>query len=549
MAWRHVFCIAVVLILFRCPTITAAVPSPSLSFRNRPQLWLYYSTNLLVPRNVARLERTWRRAAKYGYTHVMLSDSKLARMNDLGDIRKTYMAHLKAVETLARQLKLQIVPEVFQIGYSNDLLFENPSLAAGLPVRNVKFVVHNNVATPVRERLVRPTSAPSWKDNDVQLKGATATIHNNTGNSRLVFSIAVKPFHAYHIRVWIRTAAYSGSPHIRVLTKKDQELQFERVRVRATQPWRRYDVVFDSLQHRHVAIYFGVWGNARGELQWRRWTVSTAGLVNVLSRPGAPTTVAGYRSGIDYAPIRDPLLGNQPYAGEYKPWHKAPVIHFLHPVPNGTIIAVSWFYPPIFYNGQVSISLKSRQTRQLLRQQIMAIRAALHPQAYMMDFDEIRVMDWANSGPPGLAPGQELAACAHFCTGLLDHARAYVWSDMFDPYHNAHAHYFLVHGSLTGSWKGLDKRVVIVNWNFQHRQKSLHFFSARGYQQIIAGYYDAPLKKLRLWMTAARKVQGVRGYMYTTWRGDYKKLKRFAYIVDSYPEKFAKSAKPKPLSH
>ncbi len=534
MALRHSFCIAVVLMLFCCRAGLAAVPVPGVSSRTRPQLWLYYSTNLLVPGNVARLERTWRRAAKYGYTHVLLSDSKLARLNDLGDIRKTYMAHLKAVETLAAHLKLEIVPGVFQIGYSNDLLFENPALAAGLPVRNVKFIVHNNVATPVLEWLVRPASAPSWKDNNVQLNGSTATIHNNTGNSRLVFSIAVKPFHVYHIRVWIRTTAYSGSPHIRVLTKKDRELQYEFVRVQATQPWRRYDVVFDSLRHRHVAVYFGVWAGARGELQWKRWSVRTAGLVNVLSRPGAPTVVSGYRSGIDYAPIRDPLLGNQPYAGEYQAWHKAPVIDFLHPVTNGKIIHVSWFYPPIFYNGQVSISLKSRQTRHLLRRQIMAVGAALHPQAYMMSFDEIRVMDWGDSGPPGMSPGQELAACAHFCTGLLGHARAYVWSDMFDPYHNARAHYFLVHGSLEGSWHGLDKQVVIVNWNFQHRQKSLHFFSSHGYRQIIAGYYDGPLKNLRLWMTAARKVPGVRGYMYTTWRGDYQKLKRFAHIVNSY---------------
>ncbi len=547
MALRHVSCVAVFLMLFCCPAAPGAVRSPVLSPRSRPQLWLYYSTNLLVPHNIAVLEHTWRRAAKYGYTHVLLSDSKLARMNDLGDIRKTYLAHLKTVETLAAHLKLQIVPGVFQIGYSNDLLFENPSLAAGLPVRNVKFIVHNNVATPVQDWLVRPASAPSWKDTNVQLKGSTATIRNNIGNSRLVFSEAVKPFHAYHIRVWIRTTAYSGSPHIRVLTKKSRELQYERVRVKATQPWRRYDVVFDSLQHRHVAIYFGVWGSARGELQWRRWSVDTAGLVNVLSRPGAPTVVTG--SGVDYAPIRDPLLGNQPYAGQYQAWHKAPVIHFLHPVPNGTLLDVSWFYPPIFYDGQVSISLKSRQTRHLLRRQIMAIRRALHPHAYMMSFDEIRVMDWGNSGPSGMSPGKELAACARFCTGLLGHGRAYVWSDMFDPYHNARAHYYLVHGSLAGSWHGLDKRVVIVNWNFQHRQKSLHFFASRGYQQIIAGYYDAPLKNLRLWMAAAEKVPGVRGYMYTTWRGDYEKLKRFAHIVNSFHEKSAKSAKPGPGSH
>ena len=42
------------------------------------------------------------------------------------------------------------------------------------------------------------------------------------------------------------------------------------------------------------------------------------------------------------------------------------------------------------------------------------------------------------------------------------------------------------------------------------------------------------------------KVPGVRGYMYTTWRGNYQKLKRFAHIVNSYHQK---SAKPDPGSH
>jgi hypothetical protein len=146
-------------------------------------------------------------------------------------------------------------------------------------------------------------------------------------------------------------------------------------------------------------------------------------------------------------------------------------------------------------------------------------------------------MNWGDSHPPGQSPGQELAACARFCTGLLGHARAYVCSDMFDPYHNARAHYFLVHGSLQGSWRGLNKRVVIVNWNFNHRSQSLHFFASHGYRQIIADYYDSPLANLRLWLAAAAQTHGVRGYMYTTWRGDYQKLKRFAQCVDSYGHK------------
>ena len=55
MALRHVSCVAVFLMLFCCPAAPGAVRSPVLSPRSRPQLWLYYSTNLLVPHNIAVL--------------------------------------------------------------------------------------------------------------------------------------------------------------------------------------------------------------------------------------------------------------------------------------------------------------------------------------------------------------------------------------------------------------------------------------------------------------------------------------------------------------
>jgi hypothetical protein len=116
-------------------------------------------------------------------------------------------------------------------------------------------------------------------------------------------------------------------------------------------------------------------------------------------------------------------------------------------------------------------------------------------------------------------------------TRLLGAAQGYIWSDMFDPYHNAHAHYYLVHGSLAGSWRGLSRKVVVMNWNFGRRAASLKFFATRGYRQIIAGYYDSPLANLRLWMASAAGMHGIIGYMYTTWRGNYHKLRAFAQMV------------------
>jgi hypothetical protein len=124
-----------------------------------------------------------------------------------------------------------------------------------------------------------------------------------------------------------------------------------------------------------------------------------------------------------------------------------------------------------------------------------------------------------------------LAANAKMCVGLLRPSTVYVWNDMFDPYHNAvPGPYYLVNGPWTGSWEGLDKDVVIMNWNHGKRDQSLKFFADRGHKQVIATYYDDPdLRQTKDWLkTTAQTPAGVVGYMYTTWRGDYSKMEAFA---------------------
>ena len=68
------------------------------------------------------------------------------------------------------------------------------------------------------------------------------------------------------------------------------------------------------------------------------------------------------------------------------------------------------------------------------------------------------------------------------------------WDDMFNPHHNAGDDYFLVNGTLNGSWLGLDPSVTVVNWGAgdpNDGKSGLKFFSRRGHDQIFAGYYDS----------------------------------------------------------
>ena len=146
----------------------------------------------------------------------------------------------------------------------------------------------------------------------------------------------------------------------------------------------------------------------------------------------------------------------------------------------------------------------------------------------MMQHDEVRTLNWDDSCQQRhLDAGAILAHNARACTKLLRGANVYVWSDMFDPYHNAVKDYYLVRGDLAGSWEGLDRKVIVVNWNFDKRDESLKFFADRGHRQVIAGYYDGS-HDTRQWLGSAAKVTGVVGIMYTTWRSNYNDLEAFA---------------------
>jgi hypothetical protein len=159
---------------------------------------------------------------------------------------------------------------------------------------------------------------------------------------------------------------------------------------------------------------------------------------------------------------------------------------------------------------------------------------------YFMNHDEIRILNWdAASMERNMDAGPLLAENVRTCIDTLRElnpgGRVYVWSDMFDPHHNAHADYYLVRGDLAGSWEGLDPEVIIVNWNHGQRDKSLKWFADRGHRTLIAGYYDAPVNQVSQWLASARGVPGVVGLMYTTWQSNYDDLERFAEAVNAGP--------------
>jgi hypothetical protein len=119
-----------------------------------------------------------------------------------------------------------------------------------------------------------------------------------------------------------------------------------------------------------------------------------------------------------------------------------------------------------------------------------------------------------------------------------------IWSDMLDPAHNAHNNYCGVAGDFTDSWKYVPKDLVIMCWNHKIRNKSLPFFSDRGFRTMGAAYYDSgDLQNSRDWLDSLMRTPHAQGILYTTWEKQYGLLPDFGDLVS----KFAAASRTPPV--
>jgi hypothetical protein len=505
--------------------------------------WIYCAQNLWVDKNVDALETLLRRAAKAGYTQVLLTDSKFAK---LGDMDARYFRNVERVKTLAAELKLEMVPAVFPVGYSNDLLWHDPNLIEALPVRDALFVVRGGVARLQFDSEVTLKGGDfsdlkkwDWKDDLVIADHGAARMSDLQGsNARIVQKLKLHPFRQYHLAVRVRTQDFRGQPEAKILAG-NQALDYNHLGVKPTQDWTTHHVVFNSLNYTQANLYLGCWGGSTGSLWWDDATLEEVGLVNLVRRDGAPFVAKTEDGkllveGKDFEPVKDPKMGVRLWQGSYDVWHEPPVIKTS--LADGARLRVSYYHAVTVHDDQAMICPSEPRTVELLRDQARRVHAAWGAKGYMMSHDEIRVLNWCDACQRrGLDAGGLLADNVRTCVKILREAnpggRIYVWSDMFDPHHNAHKDYYLVRGDLTGSWEGLDKDVIVVPWYFEKRAESLKFFAQRGHRQVIAGYYDAKPERVRDWLEAAKPFPGVIGVIYTTWEHKYADLERFAEVV------------------
>jgi hypothetical protein len=490
------------------------------------------------PNEVDRMIARFPRAQADGYNGVAFaSNIPSAKASELKDSAKTHGLDLIAIVMGGSR-----DPNFAEGVLAEDALFVARGGTASFQPDNPTRLVNGDFEDATGDHfngwsLQDDEGVTTFADHAVAHGGKTSLRMESIGKNRhrhcrISQPLELRPHRQYHVSCWVKTENLSpADPEVKVLTSDSRRfINFQTFHTERTQDWTRYDLVFNSLDHTDARLYVGSWYGKDGKLWWDDLTIEEIGLVNVLRRPGCPVSVRAengathYEEGRDFETIVDPRLN---------PWiaYHAPLSIRLTPdtrVAEGERLRVSYYHPLIVYEDRVTSCLSEPKIFAEWREEVKRANDLLHPAAFLMSHDELRVMNQcALCRSKHMTPGQLLAwnvrRAAQIIRETRPDAEIWVWNDMFDPMHNAVDGYFAVNGSLEGSWQGLDEGIGIVNWHGALMGKNCRFFSSMGLKQILAGYYDGDRdgSAIARWLDDTRDIPGIVGAMYTTWRDEY----------------------------
>ena len=411
--------LAVVCLLLGFPAFSLAV--------EYPERWNYVSANILTEASTDRFIGLLKQSRAAGCTHLLWAGCRGARIPEL---TPEQIRNAERVREEARRLALKIVPSIVSIGYSGRYFHFDPNLAAGVPVKNMPFIVSGKTAVP----------DPALALDAAQLRKEGST---------LAARYKVRPFTYY--RVSLESTAEPGDREafIKVTSSggKRWNSRTNPVIKKNEDGTYRAITVFNTLEGDEIRFSIDC---SKGEVSDVK--IEPAGLLLVLRRALIPLTVTSedgktlYEEGKDFKAVADAPLQIRPFPGDFPIDHQPPAIELTgdSSIADGQKLLVSFWHHVRIYDDQDLMSMEDPATWKILEREITETVKLWPTEGYMLNYDEIRVAGW-EPRPDGrkITPGQMLAE--HFrkaCDLVKKHApkaRLYTWSDMFTPHHNARA--------------------------------------------------------------------------------------------------------------
>jgi len=506
--------------------------------------FITYFANVGDPADLAGLLDLITRSAAAGYNGIFLAD-RGGQYIDLYShpASATYVQNFATATSKAKSLGIALIPYSFD---EDQASYPTPTLQESVPCKGEPFLVSGAAASDPTPALAvnggfeqSANGVPTGWHLDTNVSLDTTVQHSGTaslrltdpkghnGQARISRTLGpLSPFHEYEVTLWVKGGSLVAPSNKEVAVAlfgldgeaQQQVLYSNRAHglgsgdVAPNQPWTEYTLRWNTLRNTMVLFYFGVWSTEEtGDVWIDDLRIQEVGLKDVnTALPIAVTSADGSHA---YAPSTDYVVGDG-----------ALMIPAGSTIASGSTVLVSYYQVAHMTNDIASAST--------CRDETFAIQASIShqldqlfgsPPGFMMTYDEWRVANW-DPTCGNMTGGQYMANAFQRSAQVLKSINSayelYMWSDMADPNENAKPVYYIVNGSLDGSWNGLPHDVVIVNWT--GADKSLEFFSQHGFRQILSTQFETGSNGLtgRLADLRAARAAGatnIVGFNYVSW--------------------------------
>ena len=495
-------------------------------------------------------------AAAHGLNGMVLSSFGLDSITSWDE---QGVALLKEVAAHCQEKGIELIPTGFSAGYGGGALSYNLSFADALPTRVLlKAQGGKIVPAPMMNLLVNgdleqqtnnqfkgfdfndqpgvisfADSVAASGKGSIRFENFTANQH---GHGRIMQSVKVQPGRTYRFTCKFKTQDLNPVSGLSVMMLSGgKDVTSVKPTLKPTQDWTEVTLELTNSNKTELSIYAGIWGGKSGKFWIDDMKFGEAGdLSYIPRRDGTPLQLKSadgqksYVEGKDYEAIRclqsldsvKVLPGSAISDGE-------DLVLDCYKIPY---VAHEW-------GRQISLCMSNPALYDYWKAQAVRLHEVIPYKKFLLAMDEIR-----NGGGCQLCQksGKSMAQILGDCVTRQDaifkqidpNIEVMIWSDMFDPAHNAHNNYYGVVGDYTGSWKYVPKDVTMACWYYEIRDKSLKFFSEQGFKTFGAAYYDADdLTNPKDWLKSLKATPNAEGIMYTTWQKKYGLLAGFGDLV------------------
>ena len=278
--------------------------------------------------------------------------------------------------------------------------------------------------------------------------------------SRFAYKLTLPTYRCYHVSVDVKTDHYTAHPQIQALLRPGRGLTFSNLKVEQTQNWTHQDVIFNTLDQTQVMLYFGVWDEC-GTPYFANWKIEEYGRLR--APPAAvPCTVKMRMAG---TASREPMTTGSsiptweiPWPGEYQVWMSRRRSHDLPMGPPARLLVL----PGDHLRRPAVLHLRA-QDDGIARRPGQRMKELWQADGYMMSHDEFRVFGCQKlDRTPGRVARRQRRACPASTQNGVRLER-HVRSVPQRRQRPLLPRQLRVPGPAHG--KGLDKSIVIVNWN------------------------------------------------------------------------------------